>query len=99
MSLIIKLDNFSKVSEQQKTPAQKTKDLQAKANIDKELLEINKRISDIDLAIANLAKREKDGSLSRSESFKQQAVELQKKVAEYSKKSVSLKKMEDITKK
>lgn len=99
MSLIIKLDNFSKVSEQQKTPAQKTKDLQEKTNIDKELLEINKRISDIDLAIANLAKREKDGSLSRSESFKQQAVELQKKVAEYSKKSVSFKKIEDLTKK
>lgn len=99
MPLITKLDNFSRVYEQQKTPAQKTKDMQAKTNIDKELLEINKRISDVDLAIANLAKREKDGSLSKSESFKQQAVELQKKVAEYQKKSAALKKMEDLVKK
>jgi hypothetical protein len=61
-------------------------------------MEIDKRLSDIELAIANLAKREKDGSLKRSESLSQQAIELQKKVAEYQKKSVSVKKLESISK-
>jgi pilus assembly protein TadC len=55
-------------------------------------------LSDIELAIANLAKREKDGSLKRSESLSQQAIELQKKVAEYQKKSVSVKKLESLSK-
>jgi hypothetical protein len=41
-------------------------------------------------------KREKDGTLKRSESLAQQAIELQKKVAEYQKKSVSVKKIEDL---
>jgi hypothetical protein len=50
----------------------------------------------VDLAIANLMKREKDGTLKRSESLVQQAIELQKKVAEYQKKSASVKKIEDL---
>jgi hypothetical protein len=61
-------------------------------------MEIDKRISDIDLALANLAKREKDGSLKKSESLSQQAIELQKKVAEFQKKSQSVKKMESLEK-
>lgn len=97
MSLITKLDNFFTISEQEST-TKKVKDMQAKTAADKEILEINKRISEIDLALANLAKREKEGSLSKSESFKQQAIEMQKKVAEYQKKSVSLKKIEDLEK-
>ncbi len=97
MSLITKLDNFFTISEQEST-TKKVKDIQAKTAADKEILEINKRISEIDLALANLAKREKEGSLSKSESFKQQAIEMQKKVAEYQKKSVSLKKIEDLEK-
>lgn len=97
MSLITKLDNFFTISEQEST-TKKVKDMQAKTAADKEILEINKRISEIDLALANLSKREKEGSLSKSESFKQQAIEMQKKVAEYQKKSVSLKKIEDLEK-
>jgi len=57
---------------------------------------IDKVISDIDLAIANLQKREKDGTLSKSESVTQQALELQKKVAEYQKKAAAYKKLEAI---
>ena len=59
-------------------------------------MDIDKRISDIDLAIANLQKREKDGTLTKSESLNQQSIELQKKVAEFQKKSVAYKKMESI---
>ena len=92
---ITKIKDF--VLEQESTQ-QKVKDLQAKTTIEKELMEIDKRISDIDLAIANLGKREKDGSLSKSESYGQQAMEIQKKVAEYQKKSAAYKKMESITK-
>jgi len=76
----------------------KVKDLQAKTTVEKEIMEIDKRLSDIDLALANLAKREKDGSLKKSESFGQQAIELQKKVAEFQKKSQALKKMESLQK-
>jgi hypothetical protein len=70
--------------------------MQDKTNAEKEILEIDKRISDVDLAIANLMKREKDGTLKRSESLAQQAIELQKKVAEYQKKSVAVKKIESL---
>jgi hypothetical protein len=94
--LLTKLESFYPLKEQ--STAEKEKKVQAEATIDKELLEINKRISEIDLAIANLAKREKEGSLIRSESLKQQAIELQKKVAEIQKKSVAVKKMEDLKK-
>jgi hypothetical protein len=59
-------------------------------------MDIDKKISDIDLAIANLQKREKDGTLTRSESINQQAIELQKKVAEFQKKGAVYKKLESI---
>ena len=52
------------------------------------------QISEIDLAIANLFKREKDGTLKKSDSLQQQALEMQKKVAEIQKKSVAVKKIE-----
>lgn len=94
---IIKLKNFHRLVEQEST-AEKVKDLKAKTDIEAEILGIEKRISDTDLAMANLQKREKDGTLKKSESFAQQAIELQKKVAEYQKKSVALKKMEDLEK-
>jgi hypothetical protein len=61
-------------------------------------MDIDKKISEIDLAIANLQKREKDGTLSKSESLNQQAIEMQKKVAEFQKKAVAYKKMESIKK-
>jgi len=92
---IFKLSEF--VFEQESTQ-QKTKDLQTKTTAEKVIMEIDKRLSDIDLAIANLQKREKDGTLTKSESFAQQAIELQKKVAEYQKKSVEIKKIESIKK-
>lgn len=92
---LIRLKNF--VLEQESTQ-DKVKDLQAKTTIEKEMMEIDKTLSDIDLAIANLAKREKDGSLTKSESLNQQAIELQKKVAAIQKKSVAAKKMESLEK-
>lgn len=95
--VITKLDKFKKLNEQEST-TQKVKDLKAKTDIEAEILGIEKRISDVDLAIANLQKREKDGTLKKSESMGQQAIELQKKVAEYQKKSVALKKMESLEK-
>lgn len=95
--LITKLKVFAPLNEQESN-AQKAKDLKAKTDIETEILGIEKRISDADLAIANLQKREKDGTIKRSESFTQQAIELQKKVAEYQKKGVALKKMEALEK-
>ena len=92
---IVRIKQF--ILEQESTN-DKVKDLQAKTTIDKEIMEIDKRLSYIELAIANLAKREKDGSLKKSESISQQAIELQKKVAEYQKKSVAVKKLESLSK-
>ena len=92
---LIKLKNF--ITEQE-SAQQKGKDLQVKTTAEKEMLEINKRISDIDLAIANLIKREQDGTLKKSDSINQQALELQKKVAEMQKKSVAQKKIESLEK-
>lgn len=83
---------------EQESTQQKTKELQVKTDSEKEIMAIDKRISDIDLAIANLQKREKDGTLSKSESLNQQAIEMQKKVAEFQKKSVAYKKMESVKK-
>lgn len=91
---LIKLKDF--LSEQ--STQDKVKDLQAKTTIEKEIMEIDKRLSDIELALANLAKREKDGSLKRSESLGQQAIELQKKVSEFQKKSQAVKKLESLEK-
>ena len=90
---LIKLKNF--ISEQE-SAQEKGKDLQIKTTAEKEMLEINKRISEIDLAIANLIKREQDGTLIKSDSINQQALELQKKVAEMQKKSVAQKKIESL---
>lgn len=92
---LIKLKNF--ISEQE-SAQEKGKDLQVKTTAEKEMLEINKRIAEIDLAIANLIKREQDGTLIKSDSINQQALELQKKVAEMQKKSVAQKKIESIEK-
>lgn len=92
---IVKLKDF--VVEQE-SAAQKAKDLQAKTNIEKQLLDSDKKISDIDLAIANLMKREKDGTLKKSESLTQQAIELQKKVAEMNKKAQAVKSLEALEK-
>ncbi len=72
MSKIISLKDF--VIEQE-SAQQKGKDMQAKTSAEKEILDINKRISDIDLAIANLAKREQDVSLSKSDPLSQKAKE------------------------
>lgn len=90
---LIKLKNF--ITEQESSQ-EKEKDLQIKSQVEKEMLEINKKISEIDLAIANLLKREQDGSLKKSDSLSQQALELQKKVAELQKKSVAQKKIESV---
>jgi hypothetical protein len=92
---LIKLKNF--ISEQE-SAQEKGKELQIKTTAEKEMLEINKRISEIDLAIANLIKREQDGTLIKSDSINQQALELQKKVAEMQKKSVAQKKIESLEK-
>lgn len=83
---------------EQESAQEKGKDLQIKTTAEKEMLEINKRISEIDLAIANLIKREQDGTLIKSDSINQQALELQKKVAEMQKKSVAQKKIESLEK-
>lgn len=92
---LIRLKDF--ISEQE-SAQEKGKDLQIKTTAEKEMLEINKRISEIDLAIANLIKKEQDGTLIKSDSINQQALELQKKVAEMQKKSVAQKKMESLEK-
>lgn len=92
---LIRLKDF--ISEQE-SAQEKGKDLQIKTTAEKEMLEINKRISEIDLAIANLIKREQDGTLIKSDSINQQALELQKKVAEMQKKSVAQKKIESLEK-
>jgi hypothetical protein len=49
-------------------------------------------------SLANLIKREQDGTLKKSDSINQQALELQKKVAEMQKKSVAQKKIESLEK-
>lgn len=92
---LIRLKDF--ISEQE-SAQEKGKDLQIKTTAEKEMLEINKRISEIDLAIANLIKKEQDGTLIKSDSINQQALELQKKVAEMQKKSVAQKKLESLEK-
>jgi len=88
---IIKINDF--VFEQE-TPAEKAKDIKVKSEVDQQMLDINKKISEIDLALANLENREKEGTLSKSESLTQQAMELQKKVAEIQKKANVQKKLE-----
>ena len=88
---LLKLKDF--INEQEK-PAEKAKKLQDKTNVEKAIIEIDKRIADADLAFTNLEKRVKDGTLKKSEALTQQAIELQKKVAEYQKKSVEVKKLE-----
>jgi hypothetical protein len=92
---LIKLKNF--ITEQE-SAQQKGKDLQVKTTAEKEILDITKRISEIDLSIANLIKREQDGTITKSESLNQQALELQKKVAELQKKSAAQKKIESLEK-
>jgi len=96
---IKKLNNFIFEQATKNSPTEKAKNLQIKADIEKQMLEINKKISEADLAIANIIKREKDGTLTKSESYKQQAIELQKKVAEYQKKSIAYSKLEALEKK
>ena len=75
-----KLCRFSQFISEQQNPQQQAKDVQIKADVDKQLLDIDKRISEVDLALANIQKREKDGTLTKSDSFTQQANELQKRV-------------------
>jgi hypothetical protein len=95
---LLRLKHINNFILEQESTQEKVKDLQAKTTIEKEMMEIDKTISDVDLAIANLAKREKDGSLPKSESLNQQAIELQKKVAAIQKKSIAAKKMESLEK-
>ena len=61
-----KLCRFSQFISEQQNPQQQAKDVQIKADVDKQLLDIDKRISEVDLALANIQKREKDGTLTKT---------------------------------
>lgn len=63
-----------------------------------EIQNIDKEISKADLAVSYLRDRVNKKEIAESESLRQQAIELQKKVAALQKKSVAVKKMEDIEK-
>lgn len=69
---------------------------QADPNLD--VIEADKEISKAELAVSYLKDRVSKKEITQSESLKQQALELQKKVAALQKKSIAVKKLEDIEK-
>lgn len=69
---------------------------QADPNLD--VIEADKEISKAELAVSYLKDRVNKKEITQSESLKQQALELQKKVAALQKKSIAVKKLEDIEK-
>jgi len=68
------------------------------SSVEIEIQNIDKEISKAELAISYLKDRVNKKEITQSESLKQQAIELQKKVAALQKKSVAVKKLEDLEK-
>lgn len=68
------------------------------SSVELEIQNIDKEISKAELAVSYLRDRVNKKEITESESLSQQAIELQKKVAALQKKSVMVKKLEDLQK-
>lgn len=68
------------------------------SSVELEIQNIDKEISKAELAVSYLRDRVNKKEITESESLRQQAIELQKKVAALQKKSVVVKKLEDLQK-